>query len=76
MKVKTSITLSEELLQEIDKIIKGYTNRSTFIEQAIRSYLKQKEQQKRNQADLDILNQHSVRLNREAKDVISYQVEL
>ncbi len=76
MKVKTSITLSEELLQEIDRIIKGYTNRSTFIEQAIRSYLKQKEQQKRNQADLDILNQHSVRLNREAKDVISYQAEL
>lgn len=76
MKVKTSITLSEELLQKIDRIIKGYTNRSTFIEQAVRSYLKQKEQQKRNQADLDILNQHSVRLNREAKDVISYQVEL
>ncbi|KPJ83616.1 MAG: hypothetical protein AMS17_17260 [Spirochaetes bacterium DG_61] len=76
MKNKTSITLSKELLKKIDRIIKGNTNRSAFIEQAIRSYLKSKEREQRNKADLEIINKHSVRLNREATDVITYQVEL
>jgi metal-responsive CopG/Arc/MetJ family transcriptional regulator len=76
MKIKTSITLSKELLREIDRIIEGHTNRSTFIEQAIRSYLKQREREQRNSVDLEILNKHAARLNREASDVISFQVEL
>ncbi len=76
MKIKTSITLSQDLLREIDGIIKGNTNRSVFIEQAIRSYLKQMERDQRNRDDLEILNRHSSRLNREASDVFSFQVEL
>jgi len=75
MKIKTSITLSKDLLREIDGI-KGNTNRSVFIEQAIRSYLKQMERDQRNRDDLEILNRHSARLNREASDVFSFQVEL
>ena len=76
MKTKTSITLSEELLEKIDGIIKGHTNRSSFIEQAIRHYLVTKEREQRNKADLAIINENADSLNREARDVISYQVEL
>jgi len=76
MKAKTSITLSEDLLKEVDQIIKGATSRSNFIEQAIKNFLKQKQREKRERTDFDILNQHSDRLNTEAGDVLSYQVEL
>jgi metal-responsive CopG/Arc/MetJ family transcriptional regulator len=76
MKVKTSITLSEELLREIDNTIRGVTNRSSFIEAAIKSYLLQKRREMRNRSDLEILNKHSAKLNKQAGDVLSYQVDL
>jgi metal-responsive CopG/Arc/MetJ family transcriptional regulator len=76
MKTKTSITLSEELLEKIDHMIKGHKNRSSFIEQALRHYITSQEREQRNRADLEILNERVDSLNREASDVISYQVEL
>ena len=76
MKAKTSITLSEDLLKEVDQIIKGATSRSNFIEQAIRNFLNQKQRERREKTDFAILNQHADKLNAEAGDVLSYQVEL
>ena len=76
MKAKISITLSEDLLREVDQIIKGTTSRSNFIEQAVKNFLNQKQRERREKADLDILNQHSDKLNAEAGDVLSYQAEL
>ena len=76
MKIKTSITLSEEVLLEIDKISGQSRNRSAFIEIAIRDFLKKRAKKIRDDRDLEILNRNSKRLNREAEDVLSYQVEL
>jgi len=76
MKIKTSITLSEEVLLEIDKISGETRNRSAFIEIAIRDFLKKRAKKIRDARDLEILNKNSKRLNREAEDVLSYQVEL
>ena len=76
MKVKTSITLSEEVLREIDQISGKSKNRSAFIEIALRDYLKKRAKKLRDDRDLEILNRNSKRLNREAEDVLSYQVEL
>ena len=76
MKIKTSITLSEEVLLEIDKISGESRNRSAFIEIAIRDFLKKRAKKIRDDRDLEILNKNSKRLNREAEDVLSYQVEL
>jgi len=76
MKVKTSITLSEDVLREIDRICGESKNRSALIEIALRGYLKQKAKKLRDDRDLEILNRNSKRLNREAEDVLSYQVEL
>ena len=76
MKIKTSITLSEEVLLEIDQISGESRNRSAFIEIAIRDFLKKRAKKIRDDRDLDILNRNSKRLNREAEDVLSYQVEL
>jgi len=75
MKIRASITLPEEILREVDRVIKGNASRSIFIERAIQSYLKQMKREKRNRLDLELLNKYSVRLNREAGDVVCYQGE-
>jgi len=76
MKVKTSITLSEDILETIDRIIVKPKNRSAFIENALREYIEKRAKKLRDDKDLEILNKNSDRLNREAEDVLSYQVEL
>jgi metal-responsive CopG/Arc/MetJ family transcriptional regulator len=76
MKIKTSITLSEEVLREIDQISGESRNRSAFIENAIQDYLKKRAKKISADRDLEILNRNSKRLNREAEDVLSFQVEL
>ena len=76
MKVKTSITLSDDVLNEIDKIITSRGNRSTFIETAIQYYLNHRKKEIRNHNDLDIINKLSDSLNEEAEDILSYQVKI
>ena len=76
MKVKTSITLSEDVLRAIDQISGESINRSAFIELALKDYLAKKAKKMRDQRDLGILNNSSKHLNSEAEDVLSYQVEL
>jgi len=73
MKIKTSITLSEDVLQGIDALSGSRTNRSEFIEHAVRDYLDRQAQRKRDMDDFAILNRKASRLNKEADDVLTYQ---
>ena len=74
MKVKTSITLSEELLQAMSARAGDYKNRSDLIEKAVWTFLAQLTRQEQNDRDLEIINRHAARLNREAAEVLDYQV--
>ena len=76
MKVKTSITLSDELLAEIDRLSTEFRSRSEFLETAARDYLRQLARQEREERDLSILDRRADALNAEAEDVLSYQVPL
>ncbi len=77
MKVKTSITLSEELLKAVDKRAKqSKRNRSDFIETALWAFIEKTLRDEQNAKDLEILNRQAETLNREAADVLSYQVQL
>ncbi|KAF0144308.1 MAG: hypothetical protein FD156_1993 [Nitrospirae bacterium] len=75
MKVKTSITLSEDLLKSIDELGR-YENRSEFIEKAVKDFIEKQIRRKRELKDLDILNKKADKLNKEAEDVLSYQMDL
>ena len=75
MKIKTSVTLSEELVALIDSHTEGETNRSAFIELAVRTYLQILRRRERDQGDLRTINRLSRRLNKEAEDVLDYQRE-
>jgi metal-responsive CopG/Arc/MetJ family transcriptional regulator len=74
MKVKTSITLPEELLDAIDEQSSRFKNRSNFIEAAIRAYIAKIVLDEQNARDLAIINREANRLNKEAADVLAYQV--
>jgi len=76
VKVKTSVTLSEELISEIDALASQYGTRSALIERAVRDFLATAAQRQREARDLEILNSRAEALNAEAADVLSYQVEL
>ena len=74
MKVKTSITLSRELLQAIDARTGRRRSQSEFIEAAVQAFLDKSMRDARSARDLEILNRRAARLNREAVDVIAFQV--
>ncbi len=70
MRVKTSITLPEDLVRRIDRID---NNRSAFLERASREYLDRLAKAKRDAKDAAILNSQAAALNAEASDVLDYQ---
>ena len=76
MKVKTSITLTDELIQTMNQYGKDYKNRSEFIETAVRAFIEQIIRSQQNARDIGIINRNVERLNAEATDVLEYQVRL
>jgi metal-responsive CopG/Arc/MetJ family transcriptional regulator len=77
MKVKTSITLSEDLLQTIDEQARlAEKNRSDFIEVAVRAFIERKLHAELEARDLAIINARADRLNEEMADVLTYQIPL
>ena len=76
MKAKTFVTLSEDVLNAVDKLIGkwNYKSRSDFIEVAVRSYIAQLLRNECNARDLETINRNVDRLNAEASDVLAYQV--
>ena len=74
MKHKTSMTISDEVLKEMDGMSHRFKSRSEFAETAIRQLLKQLEREEREKRDAEIINRNADRLNRESEDVLGYQV--
>ncbi len=73
MKVKTSITLSSDLLETVDRLSGRYKNRSEFVEAALRAFIAQLIRHDQNTTDLEIINRRADDLNEEAMDVLAYQ---
>ena len=75
MKVKTSITLSQELLREIDTQIEAQErSRSEFIEEAVRAFLAGADRAALQVREAALLRKHAAALNAEMADVLEYQV--
>ena len=70
--MKTSITLSEDLLDEVDRAA-GSESRSTFIEGVLRGFLRRRALDEEQDRDREILDRVAEALNEEALDVLRYQ---
>jgi metal-responsive CopG/Arc/MetJ family transcriptional regulator len=73
MKEKRSITLSRDVLKDIDRLAGSKYSRSAVIERAVRSYLKERERASIYAHDLEILNRVADRINAEAEETLEYQ---
>jgi metal-responsive CopG/Arc/MetJ family transcriptional regulator len=74
MKEKTSITLSSDILEKVDRLAGSEVSRSAFIERVLRVYFRERTRRKINARDLERINAAADRLNAEADDVLAYQV--
>jgi len=72
MKIKISITLSEDLLDEVDRAA-GAESRSAFIEAVLRGFLRRRALGQEQARDREILDRVAEALNEEAMDVLRYQ---
>jgi metal-responsive CopG/Arc/MetJ family transcriptional regulator len=75
MKVKTSITLSEEVLEAVDQLAMKAGGRSQVIETALRDFLARRKRAARDARDLALLNRDADELNAEMADILEYQAE-
>lgn len=76
MKEKTSITLSPEILANVDRDAGSKASRSAFIEGVLRDYFKAKVRQAINTRDLALINAHADYLSRESEDLDGYQAPI
>ncbi len=76
MKEKTSITLSSDVLAQVDRNAGSKASRSAFIEGVLREYFKLKVREAVNARDLELINANADYLNREMEDVLKYQAPL
>lgn len=76
MKVKISVTLSEDIVQAVDQIANGEESRSEVIERLLRERFVQIRRRARDLRDLEIINRNANRLNEEAEDILRYQVKV
>lgn len=71
-KVKTSVSLSEGLLQAVDALA-GKASRSAWIEKSVRASVQRALRRQRDENELRLLNEHADSLNRESTDALAYQ---
>jgi len=74
MKTKTSITLTDTLLAEVDKVSNG--NRSDFVEKAVKAYIVKSRRGIRDKQDIVKINKSAQFLNSEARDVLDFQAAI
>jgi metal-responsive CopG/Arc/MetJ family transcriptional regulator len=76
MKLKTSVTLSEDILKTIGRKARKGESRSETIERLLREALAARERREADARELALINEHAEQLNAEADDVLKYQVDL
>jgi metal-responsive CopG/Arc/MetJ family transcriptional regulator len=76
MKVKTSLTLSEDLVASIDKLAGTKVSRSAYIEQILREFVDRRAQSRKDARETASINRYSAQLNAEMIDALSFQANL
>lgn len=72
MRVRTSVTLPEELLVEVDALAGKKNGRSAVVESALVAYVAKEKPKKLNRRDIRIINENAEKLNKEALETLEY----
>jgi metal-responsive CopG/Arc/MetJ family transcriptional regulator len=75
MKIKTSLTLSEDLVASIDKLAGRKVSRSAFVEQILRESLARRAQARKIAREAAAINRFAAQLNVEMSDSLSFQAQ-
>lgn len=73
MKVKTSISLEEDVAKALDRVVGKGGSRSAAIELAVREFLERRQRQSRDAREIELINKNAKRLNREAEAFLALQ---
>ncbi len=73
MKLKTSLTLSEDLIAALDRLAGPNVSRSSFVETILRDYIEERAQVRRMARETAAINRHAANLNAEMNDALSFQ---
>jgi metal-responsive CopG/Arc/MetJ family transcriptional regulator len=76
MKLKTSLTLSEDLVEKLDRLAGPNESRSSFVERILRDFVKGRAQARREAREVAAINRHAAQLDAEMKDALSFQAGL
>jgi metal-responsive CopG/Arc/MetJ family transcriptional regulator len=73
MKRKTSVTLSEELVEELDRVAGPSDSRSAYIERVLRSHFRRRARAARDEQDVERINAGAGALNAEMDAILGLQ---
>ena len=76
MKLKTSVTLSEDIMKTLDRLARKGESRSAVVERLVRESLASRAKQAAAERDRALLDAHAEALNAEVEDVLRYQSDL
>ncbi len=71
--MKTSLTLSEDLIAKIDKLAGSKVSRSSYVEQILRDFVDGLAQARKDAREIAAINRHAAELNAEMSDALSFQ---
>lgn len=71
--MKTSLTLSEDLVAKLDRLAGPKASRSSFIENILRDFVEGRTQARRDAREVAAINRHAAALNAEMQDALSFQ---
>jgi metal-responsive CopG/Arc/MetJ family transcriptional regulator len=76
MKKKIFVTLSSDVLANVDRDAGSRASRSAFIESVLRDYVKTNVREAIHARDLELINAHVDYLTRESSDLDQYQAPI
>jgi metal-responsive CopG/Arc/MetJ family transcriptional regulator len=75
MKRKTSVSLSEAVLEKLERYAGSGASRSAYIERVLTRHFQRRARLEINERDREKIDAAADRLNRESADVLEYQAD-
>lgn len=74
-KVKTSVSLSAEVVEALDRVANDRGERSALIERAVVEFLERRQRHERDERDRRLLDEHAEALNAEQAEFLDLLAE-